>query len=283
LSNALRAAADRGPFVVLFEPREVPRTILEHHDFFSRDHGPVREKLVAAGIMARTNLSKNVKLTLKDHAGVSRLRFFDETRSAVEWCRQMVKEHLGGKLAHRAVLAEFERVLATPTVPPIYATPARTADELPILLEAFREPAFLVDFDGEITFRNAAARRSDLDDAWIRSVVANDPESQRECARVMRLQGSDLYLVVPVQPWELPEAFSSVCDTWPPRLRQTVELLLEGLSDREIAERLSTQPSTARTYVMRVFRRLGVRSRKELLPLFARFGVRGEAPSAVRR
>jgi hypothetical protein len=51
----------------------------------------------------------------------------------------------------------------------------------------------------------------------------------------------------------------------PPALRPVTEALQLGLSDKEIAERLQLPLATARTYVSRTLRRLGAKSRRELL------------------
>ena len=51
----------------------------------------------------------------------------------------------------------------------------------------------------------------------------------------------------------------------PPALRRIAEALELGWSDKEIAERLQLPLATARTYVARTLRRLGVNSRRELM------------------
>ena len=64
-----------------------------------------------------------------------------------------------------------------------------------------------------------------------------------------------------------PRAGSTACalQALPPALRPVAESLQLGLSDKEIADRLQLPLATARTYVSRTLRRLGVRSRRELL------------------
>lgn len=51
------------------------------------------------------------------------------------------------------------------------------------------------------------------------------------------------------------------------RERQTLELLVQGRSEKEAAAALEVSQSTLHTYVKRLYRRLGVRSRPELLAL----------------
>jgi DNA-binding NarL/FixJ family response regulator len=48
------------------------------------------------------------------------------------------------------------------------------------------------------------------------------------------------------------------------RERQVAEVYGEGLSHKEIARRLGSSPSTVRTQLQSIYRRLGVHSRTEL-------------------
>jgi DNA-binding CsgD family transcriptional regulator len=50
-----------------------------------------------------------------------------------------------------------------------------------------------------------------------------------------------------------------------PRERQTLDLLLAGLADKEIADRLGISPHTVNQYTKSIYRRFGVRSRAALL------------------
>jgi DNA-binding CsgD family transcriptional regulator len=46
--------------------------------------------------------------------------------------------------------------------------------------------------------------------------------------------------------------------------RQVVELVRQGLTNAEVAERLFTSPETVKTLLSRAFAKLGVRSRRRL-------------------
>jgi len=59
-----------------------------------------------------------------------------------------------------------------------------------------------------------------------------------------------------------------------PRQRQAVSLLLRGMSEKEMAGALGVTQSTAHEYVVEAYRRLGVRSRPELIALWMDSGVR---------
>ena len=68
-----------------------------------------------------------------------------------------------------------------------------------------------------------------------------------------------------------------------PRADQTLERLLKGDSEKEVAGHLGISPNTVHTYVKSVYRAYGVRSRAELLSLFYRAAVvaAGTGPTEV--
>lgn len=51
----------------------------------------------------------------------------------------------------------------------------------------------------------------------------------------------------------------------PPSLARVATLVVDGYSEKEVAERLGASPATIRTYVRRIYRRLGVHNRAELV------------------
>jgi len=55
-----------------------------------------------------------------------------------------------------------------------------------------------------------------------------------------------------------------------PRLRQTLALLLSGMSEKEVAAALELSPHTVHQYVKKLYRAHGVRSRPELLAALLR-------------
>jgi len=57
-----------------------------------------------------------------------------------------------------------------------------------------------------------------------------------------------------------------------PRVRETLEALLQGDSEKQIAARFGLQRSTVHGYVRELYRRYGVRSRGELMARFVRRG-----------
>lgn len=57
-----------------------------------------------------------------------------------------------------------------------------------------------------------------------------------------------------------------------PRERQTLHLLLTGAAQKQVAERMGVSLHTAHDYVKAVYKKLGVRSRAELMARALRRG-----------
>lgn len=78
----------------------------------------------------------------------------------------------------------------------------------------------------------------------------------------------------------------SKLDRLTPREREVLGLLVDGLDDVRIADRLVISPETVRTHAQRILRKLEVHSRVEVIALVAQFGspdqlervVEGSAP-----
>ncbi|MGB4036869.1 MAG: helix-turn-helix transcriptional regulator, partial [Bacillota bacterium] len=58
-----------------------------------------------------------------------------------------------------------------------------------------------------------------------------------------------------------------------PRELEVIELLLEGMKNDEIQEKLFISQGTLKTHLRHIFRKLDVQNRKELLVSFTRFLV----------
>ncbi len=126
------------------------------------------------------------------------------------------------------------------------------------LLDLFDEAAYLMRGTGEVVFANTAARSEHgPNPAWLAKVLSPENCEEITPCRTARVSWErDLYVVIPVP--------ATLADL-PPSLRQVAERLLEGLSDKEIASALDIPLATVRTYVARIFRRLDVHSRSELV------------------
>jgi DNA-binding CsgD family transcriptional regulator/tetratricopeptide (TPR) repeat protein len=64
-----------------------------------------------------------------------------------------------------------------------------------------------------------------------------------------------------------------------PTERQVVDLVLEGLTNAEVAERLFVSPETVKTHLSKAFAKLRVRSRRELRAVLVRDAERGGHPT----
>jgi DNA-binding NarL/FixJ family response regulator len=82
------------------------------------------------------------------------------------------------------------------------------------------------------------------------------------------LDGATATLLRPRTPALLPSA-----ETLTPRERETLQLLSEGLSNRQIAERLGIGERTAKFHVNSILAKLGAETRTEAVVLAARLGL----------
>ena len=78
-----------------------------------------------------------------------------------------------------------------------------------------------------------------------------------------------------------PTSAPSACEL-SPRLRQTLEGLLDGMNEKQIADVMGISRATVHEYVMAIYRRYGVESRGELMARWIRY-ARGLAPCAFER
>jgi DNA-binding NarL/FixJ family response regulator len=140
-------------------------------------------------------------------------------------------------------------------------------------IDAFREPAYLVSSQGEVVFANEVARANFPElPTWIceKGRLLSESLCGHATARVCRLAaGSEQLLLV------LPEynkcrdesscVGSSILRELPPSLAKVARYLIMGLSDKEIAAESHLTLASVRTYTTRIYRRLGVGGRQELL------------------
>jgi DNA-binding NarL/FixJ family response regulator len=96
-------------------------------------------------------------------------------------------------------------------------------------------------------------------DAATESPAASLDRQREVLAGVCRAIGEQF------KPSRAPAAAQGVAvDLLSPRMRQTLDRLLAGDSEKEIAARLELSPHTVHVYVKSLYRRLGVSSRGEL-------------------
>jgi DNA-binding CsgD family transcriptional regulator len=67
-----------------------------------------------------------------------------------------------------------------------------------------------------------------------------------------------------------------------PQQRQTVRLASDGLTDREIADRLFLSPRTVGSHLYRSYPKLGIASRHQLRDVIAHTSTQGPEPSSAQ-
>jgi len=199
---------------------------------------------------------------------------------AIEWCQGQ----LGATHAPRnAPGTQSSLPSSSPTPPPVNTGIPRgdinAAGQVAGVMDAFSEAAFLVDDQGKFVFANHAARREFPSlPAWLPEVVSLDNRELQQLCRTTRVtqesaSGRSVYLVVPCRelvPPSTPDPRQQV--QLPPSLARIGRLLAHGKSDKEIANEAGLPLATVRTYVTRIFRRVGVHSRGEFIRLWATRG-----------
>lgn len=130
-------------------------------------------------------------------------------------------------------------------------------DAVEQVVDALHEPVWLVASSGTIVHENAAARAINSD---VRSDVhrasAEDFRDPRFIVSRLEIRGSILSFVVARRSISAPPL--------PPSLARVASLAAFGKSDKDISRALETPLSTVRTYMQRIYARLGLRSRAEL-------------------
>ncbi len=203
-------------------------------------------------------------------------RVFATYPEGLEWALSQLRD--SGALSTAAAARTRHLVLAEQ---PSTQVPAETSEATDVpdagplgpAIDLFEEPAFLLSRTGVLVFANQSARKAFATaPSWLPAVVSSTESPVTPLCRVQRVQaqGGSLYLVVPMpelQPSERPDPRASI--ELPPSLDGVASLLAEGLSDKEIARRSGRSLATVRTYVTRIFRKVGVNSRGEFIRLWS--------------
>jgi Bacterial regulatory proteins, luxR family len=189
---------------------------------------------------------------------------------AVAWCQE--------RLAARGVRVDDARCAALLDLEPTARAPiidAGTLDQerraqIEVVMSAFAEPAFLVDAQGALLYANPSARDAFPDTpAWLLHAMGMGHDELKALVRLVPLDaGAPVALVIPAAEL-VPRAGDTPPVALPDSLSRVGELLALGMSDKEIAGQADLPLSTVRTYVTRVFKKLGVHSRGELMRLWS--------------
>jgi hypothetical protein len=197
---------------------------------------------------------------------------------AIDWCNERLEFAPSPPSVPPPPIPQAPTSLASSTAAasPVPRGDINAAGQVAGVMDAFSEAAFLVDDTGEFVFANHAARREfPTLPVWLRSVVSLDNRELQQLCRTTRVtqvsgSGRSVYLVVPcpeLVPPSTPDPRQEI--QLPPSLARIGRLLAQGKSDKEIANDADLPLSTVRTYVTRIFRKVGVHSRGEFIRLWA--------------
>jgi len=141
---------------------------------------------------------------------------------------------------------------------------SRRRSGLTNVLDVLSDAAFLFDGMGRVLYANGPARCVPaLADATVRAGIAGRENAPVPAAQ-LDVNGRTAWLFVVATPGNRAESSSTPATRLSPRLRRVADLVVRGLGDKQIADEMNLTHASAREYVKRVYRTLGVRSRVEL-------------------
>jgi DNA-binding NarL/FixJ family response regulator len=139
-------------------------------------------------------------------------------------------------------------------------------------LDAFDQPALVVSDQGAVIHANAAARsRHSTLPEWLETLARRPDVTYSHVRHVpLELGSRRVHLVVerrtPDRIDRIDRALTSSLDAKvPPRLARIARLIVEGLTDKQIAEQSGLAHATVRTYVRELYAQLGVHGRVDLV------------------
>ena len=144
------------------------------------------------------------------------------------------------------------------TLPGLTVDMPSELSQIAMVCDVHGQPSFITDEHGNLVFCNRAARqRYAKPPAWLARL--SDPNAIVDFAHrgvAVELSLGRFYVLV--------EGDSASLRDLPPSLHRIAVLISQGLTDKEIAGETCLSIYTVRTYVRRIFERLGVNSRAEL-------------------
>jgi len=126
------------------------------------------------------------------------------------------------------------------------------------LLQGYRHPAAATDERGAVVYMNPAAA-NEVDQA---SATASTDVNDWPSLAVFRTPDGQTFILR--RPAWAVETIATA-PALPPRLAKIANLVIEGLTDKQISKRIGLTFSTVRTYVRQIYRRMGVHSRVGLV------------------
>ena len=148
-------------------------------------------------------------------------------------------------------------------------------------INAFRDPVFLLTSSGRVVCSNAAAREVfEEPPQWLEAAVRSEGSTAFEnCGTLcpLVLDGRELFMVLPAVRDHKTSEILARLDELPPSLATVANLLLMGMSDKEVVRCTGLSLSSIRTYASRIYQRLGVSGRSELLALALNQAIKHES------
>jgi len=135
--------------------------------------------------------------------------------------------------------------------------PLSLVDLLAELLQGYRHPAAATDDRGAVVCMNTAA----LADGQPRETTSTDARAWPPLVSFQAPDGQTFLLRCPVKTLDATAPTRAL----PPRLAKIARLVIDGLTDKQIAARVGLTFSTVRTYVRQIYRRMGVHNRVALV------------------
>jgi DNA-binding CsgD family transcriptional regulator len=241
------------PYATLTDISAIPAPLtasqrLIFDEWMQRNKRQLERVAVGNAIVANTPVSRGtVETAYWNWRDPPTFRLFAREAEARGWCRVRIDR-----------LAQRRRRRRIPTSPPPPKPHATNG-----LIDLFGEPAFLVSPAGVVVFANRAARDAfPPPRPWLADAVSRGPA---HCSMPVRIasvviDGRSLYLVIVDEG----AAFAEL----PPRLFEIARLIAAGKTDKEIAVETGLASSSVRTYVRRLYERVDVSSRAELVRLW---------------
>jgi DNA-binding NarL/FixJ family response regulator len=137
--------------------------------------------------------------------------------------------------------------------------PLTPVDLLVELLQGYRHPAAVTNEHDVLICMNAAAMNEVNNQSS--ASAATDVKAWPSLATFRTPDGQTLVLRRPARTFDT----SPQAPALPPRLAKIASLVIDGLTDKQIAQRVGLTFSTVRTYVRQIYRRMGVHSRVGLV------------------
>ena len=137
--------------------------------------------------------------------------------------------------------------------------PLLPVDLLVELLQGYRYPAAATNEHGAVVCMNAAAV-NEVNNQPSETAVT-DAKDWPSLATLRTPDGQTFVLRRPTSASNM----SPQAPALPPRLAKIAALVIDGLTDKQISQRVGLTFSTVRTYVRQIYRRMGVHSRVGLV------------------